>query len=301
MAKSLAEKYATPAYYSVGGVQYLRHGNDSHWTFDLRQRRSRVVDNVPPYFSPLRSIMRKTEKRSRLALTALTFVGVFIVHPLWGALSLVRAIFNVCCKSNRVVDRRSIWENCRRCRHGLNYRASRRVVGIIFVGDRGSARQHRQSCSVSDNGRNTADARGDVVRLEDQVALHRSSIPQIVDCARVAIVSRDPVRSWTPSGFGRRPPRGRLRVEPLQILSSQENCLYSIPAVYTFTAPDMTMFPLCILGVVALPILIKRYRQGNKGSGIIALGILIAPLIALHRRGLFIFKGDARSRIFGAR
>lgn len=54
------------------------------------------------------------------------------------------------------------------------------------------------------------------------------------------------------------------------------------PFNFTYTAPDMTLFPFSLLGLFAIPLLIKM-RNGNRWKADFILGgLFVIPLIALH-------------------
>lgn len=61
------------------------------------------------------------------------------------------------------------------------------------------------------------------------------------------------------------------------------------PLNYTYTAPDMTLYPFSLVGVIALPWLIRRYIRGERGAGMVAAGIILVPLIAMHPYLAFLF------------
>lgn len=54
------------------------------------------------------------------------------------------------------------------------------------------------------------------------------------------------------------------------------------PFNFTYTAPDMTVFPFSLLGLSAIPLLIKRGKFNERNSVFILLGLLVIPLVAFH-------------------
>lgn len=54
------------------------------------------------------------------------------------------------------------------------------------------------------------------------------------------------------------------------------------PFNYTYTAPDMTVFPLSVLGLFAIPLLFRKLNQDDGKSAFVLLGLFIIPIIAIH-------------------
>jgi len=61
------------------------------------------------------------------------------------------------------------------------------------------------------------------------------------------------------------------------------------PSNFTYTAPDMTLYPLSLLGVAALPWLIGRYFRGERAAGLVSAGVILVPLIATHPYMAYLF------------
>lgn len=54
------------------------------------------------------------------------------------------------------------------------------------------------------------------------------------------------------------------------------------PFNFTYTAPDMTLFPFSLLGLFAIPLLIKMRNENRWKADFTLLGLFVIPLIALH-------------------
>jgi len=54
------------------------------------------------------------------------------------------------------------------------------------------------------------------------------------------------------------------------------------PTLYTYTEPDMTLYPWSLIGLAALPWLWLRAHRGDRSAYFVAAGILLIPLIAIN-------------------
>jgi len=54
------------------------------------------------------------------------------------------------------------------------------------------------------------------------------------------------------------------------------------PLAFSFTAPDMTMYPWSVLGLLALPWLIARCKKGHRALLVVVVGMLFMGVVAFH-------------------
>ncbi len=61
------------------------------------------------------------------------------------------------------------------------------------------------------------------------------------------------------------------------------------PLAFSYTAPDMTLYPWSVLGLLALPWLILRYAKGDRALLVVIVGTLFMGFVAFHPYLAWIF------------